>query len=182
MTLMIFLKKNITKKLQLIILCVVLTLGGCTVDSNDTIEDEPSVKTYTDERFGYRIDYPETFKGEITEVVKPSEENEGTPDSGIVIYLDESKENWIYAFGSIGKISIGQSIPSNFDSIEELQTSTGLKGKIYTSNSDARVYVYFLLDKHNIGVSANVSEEEYINAKERLMEIIKSIRLNNKPI
>jgi len=86
-------------------------------DSEKDLQD--SIKTYTDKRFKFSVDYPENLKTETTET---------SIDSGIIIYFDDNKDESIYVYGQLGHISLPY-----VDGVkkEEFITDSGLKGTVY---------------------------------------------------
>lgn len=178
-------------KFVIIFICLFLPLlSGCnkkeTSENNNAINNscngltsEDEVQTYSDERFGFSVDFPTNWDSEASEILEPSVDSEGTPDSGVRIYIADEKDEYIYIFGQLGKIGItANENASEFETVEELNTNTNLKGTYYLRKLDSNYELYYVLDEHNIGASASLTQENYEAYKGEIISILKSIRIN----
>lgn len=178
-------------KLNIIFICFVLVLlSGCNKietnennhskngSSNDFLCGDEN-QTYSDERFAFSADFPKKWDAEVTEILEPSTDFEGTPDSGIRIYITDDKDEYIYIFGQLGSIGVtANENSSEFETVEELITNTNLKGTYYLCKRDSYYELYYVLDDYNIGVTASLTQENYEAYKIEIICILKSIRIN----
>lgn len=165
-------------KFVVIFICLFLPLfSGC--NSCDDLLSGDEVQTYSDERFGFSVDFPTNWDAEVSEILEPSVDFEGTPDSGVRIYITDEKDEYIYIFGQLGRIGITAiENSSEFDTVEELNTNTNLKGTYYFRKLASYYELYYVLDEYNIGATASLTQENYEAYKGEIIDILKSIRIN----
>jgi hypothetical protein len=73
-------------------------------ESNDVKRKE--LQEYSDSKFNFYVSYPKNWRSEIEKTLESTSTNEASPDGGIRIYMNESKDNFIYAYGCVSDIGI----------------------------------------------------------------------------
>lgn len=133
------------------------------------------LKTYYNERFDFCVDYPSTWES-LSDNVARSDTGDGDPQSGILIYIENDKSNWICVYGQNGHIGIP---PQGLES-EEFSTDQGVRGDIMYRRSEGNVTIYLVLSDGVYGASINTSEKAFEKNKQYILGILKSIRLDLK--
>jgi len=87
------------------------------IESSSSVKD---INTYHDEKFGFSVDFPRGWGCQINKYIEPSKEHNGTPNAGIVIFIDNNPQESIYVFGQVSIISMSD------QSKEIFTTSSGL--------------------------------------------------------
>ena len=140
--------------------------------SNFKINDP---KTYYNERFNFSVDYPAAWKSQSDNCAE-TDTVDGDPQSGIHIYIESDKSNWIYVYGQNGHIGIP---PQGLES-EKFSTDQGVRGDIMYSWSKGNVTIYLVLSDGFYGASINTSGKAFVKNKQYILGILKSIKLDLK--
>jgi len=136
--------------------------ANTTKDSEKDLGD--SIKTYTDKRYKFSVDYPENLKTEITET---------SIDSGIIIYFDDNKDESIYVYGQSGHISLPYA-----DGVkkEEFITDSGLRGTLYILEHNGTKEMDLILGEGFLGANVSFRIDIFKQYEEQIFKILKSIR------
>lgn len=126
--------------------------------------DKP--KTYYNERFNFSVDYPMAW-----EVMSDNNVDED-PQNGIMIYIENDKNNWIYVYGQDGHIVIP---PEKLK--EGFITNNGNSGTIMYSNSEEDINIYLVFDEEFYGATVNTNQEIFSKNNSKILGILKSIKL-----
>lgn len=111
-------------------------------------------------------------------IIEPTETSDGTPDSGITIYIDKNHENKIHVFGQLGHIA-AVSNPNDYND-ESFETKSGLNGTLYTMDYENKKEIIYILDDEFIGLISYIPLDCYEENKEKIYDILRSIKLINK--
>ena len=63
---------------------------------------------------------------------------------------------------------------------EPFTTKDGLKGTLSKTEIDGKIVIYLVLDEGFHGASLRVSNKYFNDNKERIMEVLKSIKIRNE--
>lgn len=160
--------------LSLLFLCGIAT--GCTdqADRDSTTKTVTAPYHYSDGRFDFQVDVPESWTIEEDVLVEATEEQEASPTSGITISIDGNSEDRIYVYGQHG--TIGTSY-EGYDE-EEIVTKAGEKGTLFRSEADGQVNVNFVHENRHYGVAVNVSVQTYQRLEEAILGVIQSLKVS----
>jgi len=136
--------------------------ANTTKDSEKDLGD--SIKTYTDKRYKFSVDYPENLKTEITET---------SIDSGIIIYFDDNKDESIYVYGQSGHVSLPYA-----DGVkkEEFITDSGLRGTLYILEHNGTKEMDLILGEGFLGANVSFRIDIFKQYEEQVFKILKSMR------
>lgn len=138
-------------------------------------EDENILKEgysrYQNGVFGYSVDFPVTWICETEPFRYGTIEANGDPDSGVRIYPDDNKENFIRVYGQSGQITTGFVVQSGWK-----KTDFDENYKLYVSETDDfyKAQLFFKDNKH-ISASINMETNVYKEHEEEIMNVLKSI-------
>lgn len=144
--------------------------------NNKVISKELS--TYVDKRFDFSVDYPSNWDVEVDQITEPTETSEGDPMSGINIYIDKNHENKIYVYGQVSHIEVTTN-PIHYN-IESFKTKSGLNGTLYIREFNNKKEIIYSLDDEFIGLISYIPLDCYEENKEKIYDILRSIKLINK--
>lgn len=142
-----------------------------TVNKTESDKSEKTINTYHDEKFGFSVDFPKGWGYRINKYIEPSKEHNGTPDAGVVIFIDNNPQESIYVFGQVSNISMGDQRKETFT------TSSGLPGDLYVNEKDGIKDLKIIFGRQCIGAFVLASPESYYKNELQIMEILKSIRV-----
>lgn len=146
-------------------------------DSTNPIVDELTgdIKTYTDKRFKFSVDYPAHWDSKVEKSWGSTKDHEASPDSGINIYVDDNKEDRIYVFAQVGHISIS----GNYK-IDKFETKSGLTGDLYRSEDEGKIELILLLADQFGSASIHMSLDSFKRNEKQVMGILGSIKFPQK--
>ena len=168
-------KKTVLSVCMLIIFILVLT--SCNIKENqienNQIENnfEKGYSAYTDGIFGFSVAFPSTWASETSAYRYGSEKENASPDSGIYIYIDGNKENYIYVYGTYGKQTdkfVDENGYEKTDVNENLLLYTKENGNIVESQ-------IFLKDNAHISANIKMNLELFESNKSKIFRMLKSI-------
>ncbi|MCT4685822.1 hypothetical protein [Vallitalea sp.] len=122
-------------------------------------------RTYYNERFKFSVDYPITW-----EVISDNNVDDD-PQNGIMIYIEDDKNNWIYVYGQDGHIVIP---PEKLK--EVFNTSNGNSGTIMYDNLEEEVNIYLVFDEEFYGATVNTNQEIFSKNSSKILGVLKSIK------
>ncbi|TGE37060.1 hypothetical protein E4K67_18460 [Desulfosporosinus fructosivorans] len=130
-------------------------------------------KIYQDKRFDFSVEYPVEWTAIMETYIEPTAEHNASPDSGINIYVDGKQVERIYVFGQVSHIR------PTIDGFhrEEFTTNSGLKGHLYSDEIDGKRHIDLILGEGYHGANVRISPECFNQNKERIMEVLKSIKI-----
>lgn len=128
---------------------------------------------YTDSVFGFSVAFPATWTSECSEYYEASEIREATPDSGIYIYVEGNKEDYIYVYGQSGTIAMmnesmfeKQHFKNNYDNC----------GTLYIGEIDDKTNGQLLMDDNkHISAIFSMNSKVYQKNNQEIMYILQSI-------
>lgn len=141
------------------------------LEISDAKIDEP--KTYHNKRFNFSVDYPEAWNT-VSDDEEATESEDGDPQSGILIYVEDNKDDTIFIFGQNGHIGI----PPHGKS-EKFLTNEGVSGTIMYSCTDDSLGIDVLLGDC-YGATVYVKEEIFSRNKKQILGILRSIRIEKQ--
>ena len=166
------------KKLLCILIIFILVLTSCNIKENQITEDnqiennfEKGYSTYTDGIFGFSVAFPSTWASETSAYRYGSEKENASPDSGIYIYIDGNKENYIYIYGTYGKQTDKFVLESGYKKTD-IDESLVIYTKETQNITEAQV---FLKDNAHISANIKMDKETYKSNKTEIFKLLKSI-------
>ncbi|RKD22388.1 hypothetical protein SAMN02745883_00769 [Caminicella sporogenes DSM 14501] len=87
--------------------------------------------------------------------------------------MENDETEQIYVFGQSGKISVGTPNCEKKDFI----TDNGTKGILFITETDDRYMIHLVLDDSFYGAALNLSKDCYNRNKNRIIRILKSVRI-----
>lgn len=172
------------KKLILLIgILVVLFLTSCTINENQITEDnqiennfEKGYSTYTDGIFGFSVTFPSTWASETYAYIYGSENENPSPDSGINIYIDGNKENFIYVYETYGK-QTDKFVKDSGYKKEDIDKNIVLYEK---ENGDIIEVQAFINENDHISANIKMDIKTYNLYKSEIIKLLKSIKWTQK--
>lgn len=129
-------------------------------------------KNYTDKRFDFSVDYPAEWTAVADKVRLPTSSSDGDPDSGVNIYVEGNKNEWIFVDGQISTITGYLGYP-----YEDFTTKSMIKAKLSYEKIDDKYEINLVFDDEYIKVGIRVSEACFTRNKAQILGILKSIKL-----
>jgi hypothetical protein len=105
-----------------------------------------NITVYENQDFNFSVSFPNKWDYEIAPLMEPTEHFEGTPDSGVTIFLNDKHEDYIYVFGQLGHINIG----FNWSEEKDFKTNTGKTGKMVLENYNDRQEIWVIMDDPSV--------------------------------
>ena len=139
----------------------------------EKIEEDHNYKIYKNETYNFTVEYPENWKTLEAETYEGNEEYEASPDGGISIYVENDETEKIYIFGQSGKIAAET---PNCEK-KEFTTDNGTKGVLFITEDNNRYMIHLVLDEGFYGAALNLSKDCYNKNKDKIIRILKSIRI-----
>lgn len=170
--------ERVKKSLILLIgICVTIYCSACQSSSNIVEQslNEGGLKygysRYQDGIFGFSVDFPVTWTCESEPYSYGTEVVNGDPDSGIWIYIDNQKENYIRISEYAGKITSSYAVQSNFT-----KTSIDENRVLYIKESGEIFEAQFFLKGHDHMIARIRMETKlYKKHEEEIINLLKSI-------
>jgi hypothetical protein len=138
-----------------------------------------NITVYENQDFNFSVSFPNKWDYKISPMMEPTEHFEGTPDSGVTIFLNDKHEDYIYVFGQLGHINIGL----NWSEEKNFITNSGKTGKMVLDNYNDRQEIWVIKDdpsvKGFIGMSVQVSNELYKKNEEEILAVLKSLEIQS---
>ena len=173
-------------KKVLILLAVIFSLAllsSCYTDKNYMAEDtqikntfEKGYSTYTDGIFGFSVTFPSTWASETFAYRYCSENETPSPDSGINIYIDGNKENYIYVYETYGKQTDKFVRDSGYKK-EDIDNNIVLYEK---ENGDIIEAQAFINENDHISANIKMDIKTYNLYKSENIKLLKSIKWTQK--
>ncbi len=161
------------KILLFTLICMEVLLSACGTgtapsDENSVVFQE-GYTLYRDGISGFSVTFPATWASETMPYRYPSETENGSPDSGVTLYVEG--DNSVYIYGSHGKITTRYVEESDFQR-EELDGGNLLYTKETGEITEAQWF-----PKNNGHISAVIKMESTIfqKHKEELLKVLESI-------
>lgn len=157
---------------------VVLFLTSCNTNENQIIENnqiennfEKGYSTYTDGIFGFSVTFPSTWASETLSYRYGSEKENASPDSGVSIYIDGNKENFIYVYETYGKQTDKYVIESGYK-----KTDIDKNFVLYEKeNGDIIEAQVFLNENDHIYADIKMDLKTYNLYKSEIIKLLQSI-------
>ena len=129
--------------------------------------------TYQDTHFDFSVDYPSDWETAESQWWPATSDSEASPDSGIVIYVEDNENENIYVFGQEGPVSGNITSPQ-----EDFITSNMDKGKLSFTKTDNEYEIWLVLGEGRHGAIIHVSEAYFTRNKAQILGILKSIKIS----
>ncbi len=157
---------------------LILCIFGYNIYQNSLIKDSYVTLTnhnnvYTDTNFDFSISFPEEWSYKIDDVIKPTAEREGSPDGGIMIYVNKEKSERIYVKGSLGQIGIKL---DDF-STKKFKANSGLTGNLYRRISKEKIEEYLISSDEFHMVYIYMDINKYSKYENQITEVLKSLEI-----
>lgn len=133
-------------------------------------KEEKNTCIYEDDIVILSITVPSGWDCERVEKFAGNDIVEGTPEVGLRVFLDESRDNVIFLFRQEGHISI-----SGDDTGEDIVLNDNLRGTLFTNLQEKYVNQLIVLEDGFCGISIDMTQECYHNSKERIEEALRTI-------
>ena len=167
-------KKTVT---SIVLLYLVMCCCSCqAIDDAAALKQEEYVledgySRYQNGVFGYSVDFPATWICESEAYWYATDEYEGSPDSGVMIYINSSKEDYIRVYGQNGSITTDFVVQSNYKKID-LDDNR----ELYALESDEFfIAQLFFKDNKNISATISMNVQVYNEHEEEIMKLLESI-------
>lgn len=158
-------------------MCLMMSLGACqsnrdaaTQQQNETTFRE-GYSRYQNGIFGFSVEFPATWFCESEPYYYATKGAESSPDSGVKIYIDSQKEDYIRVYGQHGQITTNFVVQSNYkktDLDENRELYVSETGDFYTAQ-------LFFKDNKHISATINMSANVYKEHEDEIMSLLKSI-------
>ena len=139
-----------------------MSLGACQSNEEAAIQQQNATaftegySQYQDGIFGFSVEFPATWFCESEPYYYATEDAEGSPDSGVKIYIDRQKEDYIRVYGQHGQITTNFVVQSNYK-----KTDLDENRQLYVSETDD-FYTAQLFFKDNKHISATINTRSFI--------------------
>ena len=140
-------------------------------DVSDYSIDNPI--TYQDAHFKFSVDYPSDWKTAESQWWPATSDSEASPDSGIIIYIEDNDNENIYVFGQEGPVSGNITSPQ-----ENFVTLNMVQGKLSFTKIDNEYEIWLVLGEGRYGAIIHVSEACFTRNKAQILGILKSIKIS----
>jgi len=128
---------------------------------------------YTDGVFNFTVAYPVTWASECLEYYEANETSNASPDSGIYIYINGNKEDYMYVYGQHG--TIGLLNESMFEK-QNFKNNNEKCGTLYIREIDGKTNGQLLMDDNkHISVIFNMHSKVFQENNQEIMYILHSI-------
>ncbi len=133
-------------------------------------------KTYHDERFKFSVDYPAAWKVQLADGETIPPHPDGRPESGIIIYVDSNKNDWMYIYGAAGYVDPDWDLFTLRN--ETITTTDGVKGNFCYENIGGNIVISLVLEDAHHGANITMTEASFQKHKAQIYGILKSIKVN----
>lgn len=133
--------------------------------------------SYEDDECSISVQVPKEWNCKTVESYAGDENTEGSPDSGIEIYIDGDDSSDIYIFRQVGKI---EALTQDVESSSSFENQTGLKGTYYKMKDSERVSDLIVFDNAFYGVSITMDESLYERNEKKIDSLLDSIGIQTK--
>lgn len=130
--------------------------------------------SYEDNECSISVQVPKEWNCKTVESYAGDEDTEGSPDSGLEIYIDNDDSSDIYIFRQVGKIEVSTQDGLSSSSFE---TKTGLKGTYYKMDDKESVSDLIIFDDAFYGVSITMNRELYGQNENKINRLLDSIAI-----
>jgi len=122
---------------------------------------------YINKRFGFEVSYPNSWP------IEEEKDVPSFPDQGVLIYIENNKDNYIRVFGQVSLITIHDPVST----ISDFTTDDGIQGTLSSITIDGKEHIYVVIAER-YGAHVQVTKEVYEQHKDLIMKILKSIKIN----
>ncbi len=165
-----------------IITFVIFIIGGCNSslenkninDVENTVKDiNENYSRYTDGIFNFTVVYPATWGSECLAYYEATETRNASPDSGIYIYVNGNKEDYMYVYGQHGTIGV---LNENMFKKQHFKNSYDKCGTLYIGEIDGKTNGQLLMDDNkHISVIFSMNSKVFQENNQEIMYILHSI-------
>lgn len=159
-------------KNKIIFLCVGIVIGillGMVIFNG--FQQKTKDMIYSNERVEMKVSIPTDWTYKIVKPQATSETGEGSPDSGIEIYINGDSNAKLYFYQQDSTISFGEGEGEDF------YTTSNLKGTLYKSDIEESVNHILIFDECKCAVVYNMNAATYKKYESQILKVLKSISI-----
>ena len=161
-------------KNKIVFLCVGIVIGmlvGIVIYNG--FQEKTQDMIYNNEKVEMKVSIPKAWTYKTVTPQAASETTEGSPDSGIEIYVNGDSNAKLYFYQQDATISFGEGEGEDF------YTNLKLKGKLYKSDTKAQVNHILIFDEWKCAMVYNMDAATYKKYESQILKVLKSISIMN---